>query len=632
MIQFRRLRICLAVLAVGTGLWAQSSEEALPSSWVTVVSDEETFRMTSPVSGELSVEKTFMVKDAKGCRAAAFHVYTDAFRVLSSFSGEVTPLGGGKAVKLKQKDLIYFSLSEGLADDGASYSYVPEGRCPMIVRYSYKISYRKGIASFPTFIAVQDEKVDVTRAHYTIDVPEGFAIKQLSGGMDYAVTTEGGRERHEWCLNDYRGYVEEDGMPSLLELVPYVYASPVTIDYGGYAGAQSDWKEIGGWLALMQEGRQELPPEASARLQEMTKDCKTSVEKLAVLYRHLRNTTRYVSIQLGIGGLRPLPASDVYRTGFGDCKGLSNYLRAMLAAVGVPSDYYIIHTERAHLLPGYASVGQMNHAMLAVPLPELGDTAWVECTNPVYPLGYRHSRAAGHEVVLVHAGDGEQVRIPAYPDSLSREVQRTDVQLFPDGSARLTLRRELFLDHVEPYIGFRERKPDVRTRMLTRAMKLQAEDVTVTSVNDNFDAYPTEGRAFVPGMQIDYTMATRVYANVSRDRLFVPLNPVAQQVSVQKSRRINDFVIYHYSRYDDYVRLQVPEGFQIESLPKDENLDTQWGRFFTTSTVHDGVIEIHQQITILPGRHPAATYEDFRSFARSVNKCYAATLVLKKND
>ena len=66
-------------------------------------------------------------------------------------------------------------------------------------------------------------------------------------------------------------------------------------------------------------------------------------------------------------------------------------------------------TNRADFLPGYSGIGQMNHAMLCVPLPEKKDTLWLECTNPSVPLGYRHEDVAGHDVtVAFYTGDDEE--------------------------------------------------------------------------------------------------------------------------------------------------------------------------------------------------------------------------------
>lgn len=603
-----------------------------PAVDAVVLSDEEVFRMSSPTEGELHVVREVLAYNRNGRDAAGdLYLYTDNFCSLKSFKGEILSLQGNvKPVTVKSKDLITLALGSGLASDDVLVTYSPEGQYPMKVRYEYVLAYKKGIASFPTFAPVEDEKVSVATASYTVDVPEGFKVRSYASLVESSFSSDEGRDRYTWTVHDFAGIRDEDLMPSIREMLPLVYAAPETIHYGGYEGTQSTWKEIGSWLAQMQEGSLELPPEAVAKVEELTRNCRTDYEKLATLYAFLRSSTRYVSIQLGIGGLRPFPAAEVYKTGFGDCKGLSNYMKALLKAAGVASEYFIINTNRASLLPGYASVGQMNHAMLAVPLPEFGDTVWVECTNPTVPLGYRHEDAAGHEVVLVTEDGGELVRIPSYPDSLSRQVQRTRVILSADGSARISLRKELYLDLVEPYIGFLEYKPETRMKMMTLAMKLHPDHFTIGEVRDNFNDYPLSGRNYVPEMSIDCSFDTGIYANANGNRLFVPLNPVAQIVPFQKGERINDIDIKGGSTYEDIITLVIPEGYSIESLPPDEHLEAEWGSFRSTSQARGREIEIHQVFSYRPCRFPASRYDDFRSFARNVNKKYAATLVLKK--
>jgi hypothetical protein len=50
----------------------------------------------------------------------------------------------------------------------------------------------------------------------------------------------------------------------------------------------------------------------------------------------------FVSIQVGIGGWKPIqPLVD--RLGYGDCKALTNYTKALLAAVDVPSYNVVLY-------------------------------------------------------------------------------------------------------------------------------------------------------------------------------------------------------------------------------------------------------------------------------------------------
>lgn len=60
----------------------------------------------------------------------------------------------------------------------------------------------------------------------------------------------------------------------------------------------------------------------------------------------MQNKTRYVLISMGIGGWKPMPASEVSKKGYGDCKALTNYMRTLLTAKeGIPSYYAIIYND-----------------------------------------------------------------------------------------------------------------------------------------------------------------------------------------------------------------------------------------------------------------------------------------------
>ena len=47
-------------------------------------------------------------------------------------------------------------------------------------------------------------------------------------------------------------------------------------------------------------------------------------------------------MQEGIGGWKPIAANKVDAVGYGDCKGLVNYTKALLDAVGVKSHYSVV--------------------------------------------------------------------------------------------------------------------------------------------------------------------------------------------------------------------------------------------------------------------------------------------------
>ena len=620
------MRKALFVLAVIFPIVANAAED--PDA--VIESYEAVFTMNSVSSGAYHVRTTVLVNNEDGLPAGTFSVMTDSFESISSFSGTLIPGGGGKPSKIKSSDLIKISSMSGLADDIMMNAYEPSGAYPFRVSYDYTISFKKGILSFPTFFPLSSPDVSIVKASFALDLPKGTEISYVGNKVTMRDESTAKRDVKVWEVSDFRGIVDEHNMPSLRELAPYVFSSPVVFQYGGYSGTQKDWQSFGAWIASLSEGSDVLTDEVVEKVKNMTDGCSSDYEKVKVLYDYLRETTRYVNISLGIGGLRPIEALKVSARGFGDCKALSNYLKALLKAAGVDSIYYIIDTSRKNLLPGYVA-SQFNHAMLAVPLKEYGDTLWVECTNPRYPLGYRHSGAADHDVILISEGGGQHVRIPSYPDSLSRVERTINIDLVASGSASVAMEQRMYLDYVESYIGFTDMNNEEQVRKLVNGMKLHPEEFRITHFGNNFNNYPLQGRNYCPEVDIRSTFRTEVYANRSGDtRLFVPMNPFSRGLYSQRSARKNEIVFKEPLSYTDTINVKIPAGYRVESIPEDIDIEDSWGRFTMSSSEMDGIVSTVQTISITPCRREASAYSDYRSFARKVNKAYETSFVLVK--
>ena len=72
---------------------------------------------------------------------------------------------------------------------------------------------------------------------------------------------------------------------------------------------------------------------------------------------------------MGIGGLQPHPAVDIFRNGYGDCKDKATLLSAMLSTVGIHSTIVLVDTHRGYVDPKAPSING-NHAIAAIEIPK----------------------------------------------------------------------------------------------------------------------------------------------------------------------------------------------------------------------------------------------------------------------
>ncbi len=618
----RRLLLSIGCLVIG----ALSAINLLAQEHATVICDEETFQMKSPASGTLKVKRTVNVRNDRGLPEATFAVFTNQSETLADFSGTLTS-HDGTSRKIKKKDLQTIAVGTGLAEDAYMMVYQPSARCPFTVTYEYTVQYHKGFAVFPSYFPITTEKTRLEHGSYTLSIPPGTKINYLVNGFGSPKTGAG---TYTWTIERYEGFSEESYMPDIRSVIPSIQAAPQEFMYDGFPGRQGNWSELGQWQYGLLQGTDDLPAERAAEMKALTSSCKSDLEKVRVIYDYLCRKTRYVSIQFGIGGFRPFPCSVVDKTGFGDCKALSNYFMCLLKSVGIPSFYTVLDTRRSRFAPEYSSLGQGDHVMVSVPLKEIRDTLLIECTRRL-PLGYRPSHVAGHDILVIKPGGGQLLRAPAYPDSLRLSETLADVRLKADGSAAIDMVDRYCLDKTEPWLEFRDWDQLDKVRRLSSGLGIQPRGLTITDVEDNFES--CDGRkGWYPWIRIHYSLECNTFGKASGNRLIVPVNLFAKKMFIQRTARTQPIQNQNGSLIHDRLIYRLPEGYQIESLPDPVSLDTPWGSFRSEIATEQDNIVVNLLLHIKAFREDRSQYDSFRSFARSFNSANDASIVLVRKN
>lgn len=528
------------------------------------------FEVTGPRTAQCHELRVIRINNERAAGMASLSVSCNKDIELSKFTATVTDPSGKVLKKLKKGDLTRSEYSSHLVSDDYFYylDYQPT-TYPVTVTFDWEERFSGGIKSYPVFAPVTRYDIEVQQATYRLITPTAEPLRYRSLHCQPEVVTreEKGRYIHEIQMGPLPALKRQPWGQSLDERTPLVYFAPASFDYQGTHCDLTSWQTFGQWTWQLLQGRDPLPQPLIDKLHQLTDTCQTARSKVDVVRQFMAQSTRYVSIQLGIGGWQPMTATDVYQKGMGDCKALSNYFCAMLHALGLPADYVLISTEDRQILPDLPTLQQFDHVVARVPLPN--DTLWVECTNPTLPAGYVPEGWSGHEALLITPEGGVMTTTPILPDAECREVNLYQVQIDAQGNATITTHS------VETGRSWEADRRLEQLPLTDQKKSLQSSFLLPTSTI-------TDVRVESQGTQLtlDWTAESQGYAKHNGQRLFIPISPTRYMTP----RQNNDAPYPLDMRESGYLRidsitLTLPEGFVVETLPKPRSIDTPMAHY-----------------------------------------------------
>lgn len=612
------MRKVILLLAVLFCSYAASAQKATIEESTDIICD-------SPEHAIQHFKGVTTIHNEHGASMATFVWSCSKRDKLTSFKGQVTDASGRIIQKFKESELKKTEYSTYLAvDDYKVYlDYTPPSY-PVTVTYEWTIESRDNLIEFPNFCPISDYDVSVKKATYSLKVPKSMKIRYAQQNINNKVNvSDGEKDTQVFTLQveNLPALKQEPYSRPLREKQPLARFAPTNFVYYGTKGSLNSWTDYGKWEYSLIQDRDQLTEAERQELHQLTDGLKTDREKVEAIYKRLEKSTRYVAILLGIGGQQPAPAASVSKSGFGDCKGLSNYMRAMLKEIGIPSNYTTISSVNRRLQKDYASVGQLNHVILQVPLQN--DTLWLECTNPQLPMGYVHDGIAGHDAIEVSQAGGRLVRLPVYADSTNLMHSTININLSEQGAASVKISQSVLNHQYESYIPLLKADEKDRQKYLQKIVHAPQAEIGKIDINESGAK-----------ITLDAEIKSQKYANQTGQRLFVPICPVHRGYTVPKnsSERVED--IWRDMGYldTDDITISIPEGYAIESYPKDVCIEQPFASFSFNIQADGQEIHIKNRLLMKAGTFPKSQYPQLVDFIRSISSIYNQKVVLKSTN
>ncbi|MDR7372490.1 DUF3857 domain-containing protein [Flavobacterium aquidurense] len=537
---------------------------------------------------------------------------------------------GREIKKIKRKDFKDQSAVSGstlFSDNRVTFlEYTP-------VSYPFTIVYNSEIESsntafLPQWYFLGGYAVTIEKSVLNVTFPNnlGFKKKEFQfSGYNIKKTLETDTQL-SYVATNILAQKSEDLSPSHTDLFPKIMMGLENFHLEGVDGTAKTWEAFGKWYSeKILTGTTDLSEQTKTKIRALVGDEKDPIKKAKIIYDYVQKKSRYVNIAIGIGGWKPMLAADVDRLGYGDCKALSNYTKALLQAVDVPSYNTILYGDRykSNIQSDFVSM-QGNHMILAIPN---GDNyTFLECTSQVDPFGYQGTFTDDRDVLVVKPEGGVIVRTKIYDDKGNTQTDKGiytidesgnfsgSITITSEGSQYSSKSQIESLQPTEKEAHYKKYWDNINNLKLGK----------VVFTNDK------ESIRFTENVQL----SALNYVPISANKMIFALDVFNQNNgSVKRIRnRKNPFQIQRGYLDTDEIEINLPAGFTIEFLPTNYELKGKFGEYKTEIIKKENNKLLYKRSMFLSkGKYSNKEYDEYRLFMEQISRNDNAKIILTKN-
>lgn len=550
---------------------------------------------------------------------------------IRSIKGAIYDEFGKQISKIAERDFIDQSYSDGVSlfeDMRYKYFNPPVSTYPYTVEYEYDLNYNQCLNIEP-WIPVGGSEEAVEQSRYTLICKPDFKIVYKENnypGTAEKLTDKSGNTSYSWKLSNVKAFRSEPYSPHPYTFIPNVHLAPQSFSYEGYTGSYNNWNDLGKWIYdKLLNGRAELPSQTVEQIKSLTQNITDPKEKARRIYEYMQQKTRYISIQIGIGGYQPFLASEVDRLGYGDCKGLVNYTKALLKVADIDAYYCIVKagSNKRSLMSDFASMDQANHVILCIPFKN--DTTWLECTSKSIPFGYLGDFTDDRWVLACTPEGGKLLHTPRYTAEENKEDQRADFTLLENGELSGNMlttfsgtqyenREYLMQDSYEDQLK-KIRKHYPVNNMDIETFKLNAVKTTKPVLTETLKFKAPE------------------YGSTENGRLYFMVNSVNRMGAPREVRnRFSPLYINRGYTDEDKITYKLPAGYHPVKQLLHVNLSKKFGNYTAMITITGDQLVYTRKLQVFDGTYTKEDYNDFVEFLDNVQDADNYTMALTKNN
>jgi hypothetical protein len=543
----------------------------------------------------------------------------------------------GKNYELKEKDAVEVGdLDSFYSDNRSKVLEIPAATPGNVVGYEYRQKAR------PFFLQHQwwiQSTIPVLRTRFSLNLPPGWEFSVRWIHYPEQKPTSQTATQIVWDADHIPAIKHEPSMPDFRSVAARMGVTYFPTGGSTKAFGPTSWEQIGTWYNSLYMGSVQPTPEIQQKVKDLTANATTWSDKVAALAQYAQKI-RYIDIEIGIGGMQPHHAGDIYRHQYGDCKDKATLLSTMLHEAGVESYLAIAQTERGIIVPEFASMVTFNHVILAIRVPEGQDTKGLHSvidnpklgkllifdpTDTYTPFGYLPTYEQANYVLVAAPEGGQLVGLPVLSPELNRLERSAKLQLFPDGSITGSVEEMRYgaqaSDERAMLLGT---AGSDRTKILETFLSnflrgfhlTQASTVGLDKVGEPLD--------------VKYGFTAERYAKSAGDLLVVRPRVLGQKSDDVAEGDPRKFPVAFESaslQTDDF-EITLPPGFTVEDVPAPMKAESEFASYTSQVKVDGNKIHYTRTYQIKQVLVPLDKLDELKKFNRQVAADERASVVL----
>lgn len=557
-------------------------------------------------------------------------IYYNKLNKVKNIYGNVFDKNGDKIYKLSKKDIYDASataLGNSVTDDRIKIAEFDNKS----FQFPYTIEFVSSVETnnmmfYPSEYFYPSERLSTHEKTLIIETPDDFEFRYKEKKMPNKVNLVTGKNKkiYTWTIKNISASEYEVHTPD--DFYPEIITAPKAFCVENYEGNIESWNDIGKFISKLNKDRDVLPESVKQKVAELVSQEKDTLKKIELLYNYLQNNTRYMSIQLGIGGWQTMTAIEVAEKGYGDCKALSNYMKALLREAGIKSYMAIINSGAAteSVDSNFPSM-KFNHAINCVPLSN--DTVWLECTSQTESLGFQGSNTGNRKALLILPDAGVLVNTITYHYFDNTKVTKANVVVDEYGNAKAQVKNKytgIIKDNKDYLLD--EKNEEKLKKMIQNSIHLASFELNTFALQEHKNR--------IPSLEVSLDLSIQKIGNKTGTFFFLKPNLFNNQIfSIpDKKERNADFYLnpnVFENESLDSLSFQMPKNYIPDNLPEPILIKTPFGEYITSTTFNNGTLFYYRKLLQHGGCFAVKDYSAWLDFCKAINKNDSQQIVFK---